>query len=181
VVSVDVPRQPPCLLFFFLLLTSPLPQIYLNDHFPSGHTTFFLPSSRPAVLNAFPVKPSAGCALIFPHGDSKGSLLHEGSPVGAGGAKYVIRSTLLFLLSSSHSAFLHSRLTFSMQPKSCMKLLRRTAPPLSRTSGPALEVLKGRRTRTSSLENCRGRWSFEERKRSREGPLVVLSSLVYAF
>ncbi|GAA5911626.1 hypothetical protein JCM6882_008057 [Rhodosporidiobolus microsporus] len=71
--------------------------IYLNDHFPSGCTTFFLPSSAsPSTLNAFGIKPSAGCALVFPHGDSVGSLLHEGSPVGAGGAKYVIRTEVLY-------------------------------------------------------------------------------------
>ncbi|BGP51913.1 hypothetical protein JCM10450v2_007873 [Rhodotorula kratochvilovae] len=70
--------------------------IYLNDTFTNGCTTFFLPSSTPSTLNAFPVKPSAGCALVFPHGDSRGSLLHEGSPVGAGGAKYVIRTEVLY-------------------------------------------------------------------------------------
>lgn len=71
-------------------------QIYLNDSFLNGCTTFFLPSSRPSTLNAFPVKPSQGCALVFPHGDSRGSLLHEGSPVGEGGAKYVIRTEVLY-------------------------------------------------------------------------------------
>ncbi|GAA5944826.1 hypothetical protein JCM3775_007320 [Rhodotorula graminis] len=70
--------------------------IYLNDSFLNGCTTFFLPSSRPSTLNAFPVKPSQGCALVFPHGDSRGSLLHEGSPVGEGGAKYVIRTEVLY-------------------------------------------------------------------------------------
>ena len=48
-------------------------------------------------MNAYPVKPIAGCALVFPHGDTKGSLLHEGSPVGAGGGKYVIRTDVLYL------------------------------------------------------------------------------------
>ncbi|GAA5842964.1 hypothetical protein JCM9279_004044 [Rhodotorula babjevae] len=70
--------------------------IYLNDSFNNGCTTFFLPSSRPSTLNAFPVKPAQGCALVFPHGDSRGSLLHEGSPVGEGGAKYVIRTEVLY-------------------------------------------------------------------------------------
>ncbi|ORY83589.1 hypothetical protein BCR35DRAFT_303477 [Leucosporidium creatinivorum] len=70
--------------------------IYLNDAFSNGCTTFFLPSSRPSTMNAFPIKPSTGCALVFPHGDSRGSLLHEGSPVGVGGAKYVIRSEVLY-------------------------------------------------------------------------------------
>lgn len=80
---------------------SPLPfrdrlKIYLNDSFDSGCTTFFLPSSRSSTMNAFPVKPAQGCALVFPHGDSRGSLLHEGSPVGHGGAKYVIRTEVLY-------------------------------------------------------------------------------------
>ncbi|KAL8290348.1 hypothetical protein RQP46_002606 [Phenoliferia psychrophenolica] len=71
--------------------------IYLNDSFTSGHTTFFLPSpSTPGQLAAYPVKPLAGCALVFPHGDTVGSLLHEGSPVGEGGAKYVIRTDVLY-------------------------------------------------------------------------------------
>ncbi|GAA5991836.1 hypothetical protein JCM11641_002120 [Rhodosporidiobolus odoratus] len=69
--------------------------IYLNDHFDNGCTTFFVPSSRHSTLNAFPVKPVAGCALVFPHGDSD-SMLHEGSPVGEGGAKYVIRTEVLY-------------------------------------------------------------------------------------
>lgn len=47
-------------------------------------------------LNAFPVKPIAGSALVFPHGDTRGSLLHEGSPVGLGGGKYVIRTDVLY-------------------------------------------------------------------------------------
>lgn len=47
-------------------------------------------------MHAYPVKPIAGCALVFPHGDAKGSLLHEGSPVGEGGAKYVIRTEVLY-------------------------------------------------------------------------------------
>lgn len=46
-------------------------------------------------MHAFPVKPSVGCALVFPHGDTDGSLLHEGSPVGEG-AKYVIRTEVLY-------------------------------------------------------------------------------------
>ncbi|GAA5875068.1 hypothetical protein JCM3774_003419 [Rhodotorula dairenensis] len=70
--------------------------IYLNDSFDAGCTTFFLPSSRSSTMNAFPVKPAQGCALVFPHGDSRGSLLHEGSPVGHGGAKYVIRTEVLY-------------------------------------------------------------------------------------
>ena len=33
---------------------------------------------------------------MFPHGDASGSLLHEGSPVGDGGWKVVIRTDLLY-------------------------------------------------------------------------------------
>ena len=70
--------------------------MYLNDDFDMGCTTFFLPSPVEATLHAYPVKPRAGCALVFPHGDSHESLLHEGSPVGEGGAKYVIRTEVLY-------------------------------------------------------------------------------------
>lgn len=70
--------------------------MYLNDSFSNGCTTFFTPSATEGVLNAYPVKPIAGCALVFPHGDTKGSLLHEGSPVGEGGGKYVIRTDVLY-------------------------------------------------------------------------------------
>lgn len=37
-----------------------------------------------------------GAVLVFPHGDARGSLLHEGSPVGDGGWKVVIRTDLLY-------------------------------------------------------------------------------------
>ncbi|GAA5901602.1 uncharacterized protein JCM6883_000274 [Sporobolomyces salmoneus] len=70
--------------------------IYLNDGFEGGCTTFFVPSGTVGTMDAFPVKPIAGCALAFPHGSSIGSLLHEGSPVGIGGAKYVIRTEILY-------------------------------------------------------------------------------------
>ncbi|GAA5824854.1 hypothetical protein JCM5353_006925 [Sporobolomyces roseus] len=70
--------------------------IYLNDGFEGGCTTFFVPSPVVGTMDAFPVKPIAGCALAFPHGSSIGSLLHEGSPVGMGGAKYVIRTEILY-------------------------------------------------------------------------------------
>ena len=51
------------------------------------------------VLNRTPctgVRPRTGAALVFPHGDSLGALLHEGSAVAAG-AKYVVRTDVLFL------------------------------------------------------------------------------------
>lgn len=75
---------------------TPFQQLYLNDSFSAGQTTFFLPSTSEGILNAYPVKPTAGCALVFPHGDTRGSLLHEGSPVGEGGVKYVIRTDVLY-------------------------------------------------------------------------------------
>ncbi|GAA6040808.1 hypothetical protein JCM8097_007722 [Rhodosporidiobolus ruineniae] len=72
---------------------------YPNDHFNNGCATSALPSSRSSALNAlnaFPIKPVAGCPLVFPHGNSRGSLLHEGLLVCAAGAKYVIRAEVLY-------------------------------------------------------------------------------------
>ncbi|KAF9046772.1 hypothetical protein BJ165DRAFT_1474174 [Panaeolus papilionaceus] len=69
--------------------SSPLPS------FTSGHTTYFLPSSTPGVLHARPILPISGACAIFPHGAARGSLLHEGSGVGAG-AKYVVRTEVLY-------------------------------------------------------------------------------------
>lgn len=71
--------------------------IYLNEDFEGGCTTFFLPSSRDGVLSACPVRPRTGAVLCFPHGDTAGSLLHEGSAV-LRGAKYVIRTDVLYSL-----------------------------------------------------------------------------------
>ena len=68
--------------------------IYLNDEFEGGETTFFLPSVREGVLNAYPVKPVIGSVALFPHGemgDRQGPLLHEGTG-GRRGAKYVVRT-----------------------------------------------------------------------------------------
>lgn len=65
--------------------------IYLNDDFESGETTFFIPSVREGVMNAYPVKPIMGSVAVFPHGESQGALLHEGTGVTKG-AKYVIRT-----------------------------------------------------------------------------------------
>jgi hypothetical protein len=45
---------------------------------------------------SFRIAPVQGAVLVFPHGDAKGSLLHEGSPVGEGGWKVVIRTDLLY-------------------------------------------------------------------------------------
>lgn len=65
--------------------------IYLNDEFEAGETTFFVPGVRDGVMNAYPVKPVMGAVAVFPHGEAKGALLHEGTGVRKG-AKYVIRT-----------------------------------------------------------------------------------------
>lgn len=50
-------------------------------------------------LNAYPVKPVQGSVVMFPHGETDGSLLHEGTGVSRGekpSAKYVIRTDVLY-------------------------------------------------------------------------------------
>lgn len=69
--------------------------IYLNDEFEGGETTFFVPAAREGVLNAYPVRPVMGAVAVFPHGESRGALLHEGTGVRSG-AKYVIRTDVLY-------------------------------------------------------------------------------------
>ncbi|KAI9190572.1 prolyl 4-hydroxylase [Polychytrium aggregatum] len=69
--------------------------VYLNEGFEGGHTTYFLPSVDVGILDAFPVTPRAGTVMCFPHGDTRGSLLHEGSAV-TDGAKYIIRADVLY-------------------------------------------------------------------------------------
>lgn len=69
--------------------------VYLNENFEGGATTFFLPSACEGVLDSFPVRPREGCVVVFPHGDTEGSLLHEGSGVTRG-AKYIIRTDVLY-------------------------------------------------------------------------------------
>ncbi|KAL7418370.1 hypothetical protein Q5752_006828 [Cryptotrichosporon argae] len=72
--------------------------VYLNSDIPhdTGGTTFFLPSREMGVMDARSVRPIQGAVLCFPHGDTQGSLLHEGSAVGQGGGKLVIRTDLLY-------------------------------------------------------------------------------------
>ena len=65
--------------------------MYLNEEFEGGETTFFLPAAREGALNAYPVRPVMGSVAMFPHGDARGALLHEGTGVRKG-AKYVIRT-----------------------------------------------------------------------------------------
>ncbi|KAI0202490.1 prolyl 4-hydroxylase [Astrocystis sublimbata] len=69
--------------------------VYLNDEFEGGETTFFTPSIREGVMNAHPVRPTMGSVALFPHGDAKGVLLHEGTGVRKG-AKYIIRTDVEF-------------------------------------------------------------------------------------
>ncbi|KAL7802361.1 hypothetical protein V8C44DRAFT_345237 [Trichoderma aethiopicum] len=72
-------------LFTFLL--------YLNDEFEGGETTFFVPAPVEGTLNAYRVRPVMGSVAIFPHGETRGALLHEGSSVTKG-AKYIIRTDI---------------------------------------------------------------------------------------
>ncbi|RFU80110.1 prolyl 4-hydroxylase, alpha subunit [Trichoderma arundinaceum] len=72
-------------LFTFLL--------YLNDEFEGGETTFFIPAPLEGTLNAYRVRPVMGGVAIFPHGETHGALLHEGSSVTRG-AKYIIRTDI---------------------------------------------------------------------------------------
>jgi pentatricopeptide repeat protein len=70
--------------------------MYLNDDIQGGHTVLYTPSTAVVGgLDARGVAPSAGCVLCFPHGDTPGSLVHEGSAVQEG-VKYVIRTEVLF-------------------------------------------------------------------------------------
>ena len=63
-----------------------------------GSTTFFLPDRDKGFghIQARGVVPVAGNVLCFPHGDVRGSLVHEGSEVAAGGVKYIIRTDVLY-------------------------------------------------------------------------------------
>ena len=58
------------------------------------HFVFLYPSPS-GVLDARGVRPRQCAALVFPHGDTIGALLHEGSPVEQG-AKYVVRTDVLY-------------------------------------------------------------------------------------
>jgi hypothetical protein len=77
--------------------------IYLNDDFVGGETTFFIPSVREGVINAYPIKPIMGSVAVFPHGEAAGALLHEGTGV-VKGAKYVIRTDVEYDVNSSPSS-----------------------------------------------------------------------------
>ncbi|KAK4213402.1 prolyl 4-hydroxylase [Rhypophila decipiens] len=77
--------------------------IYLNDEFEGGETTFFIPAAREGTLNAYPVRPVMGGVAVFPHGDTRGALLHEGTGVRKG-AKYVIRTEIEYDIEPSVEA-----------------------------------------------------------------------------
>ena len=69
--------------------------IYLNDEFEGGATTFVVPGCGEGTMNAYPVRPEMGAVAVFPHGEAKGALLHEGTGV-CRGAKYVVRTDVLY-------------------------------------------------------------------------------------
>ena len=74
---------------------------YLNGGFKGGGTTFFLGGEEEGVIDARGVEPAVGAALVFPHGEALGSLVHEGSEVEAGGhVKYLVRTEVLYTVSS---------------------------------------------------------------------------------
>jgi hypothetical protein len=75
--------------------------IYLNDDFDlGGETTFFLPSAHaPGVLNAYPVRPTQGSVLLFPHGELDEAVFHEGTTVPSTASrpiKFVIRTEVVY-------------------------------------------------------------------------------------
>ena len=89
------PERKQSSLFTFLM--------YLNDEFEGGETTFFLPAQREGTLNAYPVRPVMGGVAMFPHGDARGALLHEGTGVRKG-AKYVIRTDVEYDIEPTEGA-----------------------------------------------------------------------------
>eukprot|EP01134_Creolimax_fragrantissima_P006204 CFRG6204T1 len=77
--------------------------IYLNDDFEGGQTTFYMPGPTLGSLAAYGVKPRKGGVLLFPHGDTSDSLVHEGSSVLSGN-KFVIRTDLLYTTPTKHTS-----------------------------------------------------------------------------
>ena len=70
--------------------------IYLNDDFEGGCTTFFTPKpGEEGTLHSRPIQPRIGSASVFPHGDCKIPLLHEGSAVTKG-TKYLLRTDVVY-------------------------------------------------------------------------------------
>ncbi|KAG2493296.1 hypothetical protein HYH03_008432 [Edaphochlamys debaryana] len=79
--------------------------VYLNDGFEGGCTTYYTPAQpgSGACLEAHSVKPVCGNIMVFPHGDTMGSLVHEGAAVTSG-SKYVIRTEVLYKLAPGVTA-----------------------------------------------------------------------------
>ncbi|KNC81815.1 hypothetical protein SARC_05879 [Sphaeroforma arctica JP610] len=77
--------------------------IYLNDDFEGGDTTFYLPGPVLGSLDARGVAPRTGSVLVFPHGDTSDSLVHEGSSVFTGN-KFVIRTDLLYTMAAKNTS-----------------------------------------------------------------------------
>ncbi|CAK9048267.1 unnamed protein product [Durusdinium trenchii] len=70
--------------------------IYLNDDFEGGCTTFFTPKpDEEGTLDSRPIRPRIGSASVFPHGDCRTPLLHEGSAVTKG-TKYLLRTDVVY-------------------------------------------------------------------------------------
>ena len=67
--------------------------VYMNDDFEGGETAFF--SAGEDSINVTAVQPLRGAVLFFPHGETTGSLIHEGSSVTAR-LKFVIRTEVLY-------------------------------------------------------------------------------------
>jgi hypothetical protein len=94
--------------------------LYLTDSGPDeggGHTVFYpdrqstaavdgaLPAAPTAERKAVRVRPTAGSAVMFWHGDHPDSPLHEGEPLRTGEPpKYVLRSDVLFALPEARPA-----------------------------------------------------------------------------
>lgn len=72
--------------------------VYLNQNFEGGATAFYS-ATHDQSLKVFGVQPTTGSVLVFPHGDARGSLIHEGSSV-LSGSKYIIRTEVLYSYSN---------------------------------------------------------------------------------
>jgi hypothetical protein len=78
--------------------------IYLNEGFQGGHTSYFTPNEeREGEVLAHKVCPRQGMAVLFPHGEGAGSLVHEGSNLESG-IKYVIRTDALYTTTTMAAA-----------------------------------------------------------------------------
>jgi hypothetical protein len=69
--------------------------IYLNDDFTGGETRFYSPAATGTGLTARGVVPREGAVLVFPQANTS-ALIHEGSAVEGGAAKYVVRTDVLY-------------------------------------------------------------------------------------